>query len=228
MTHLYVVETVEGFVRQVAAHCLPNGFCFYVSGYVREGRDPKAVDARITEKYDIAKDRWERYRRKRRGEVNLRYLRHERRFLILSTGPVGDHPFFRTEAEVRDARIVPIKFHGYEMSYRGGRTWVRIGHGELKRIRAEALDLATKRSAPALATWFRAVPCEPYAGVRYQLFQLLDQVNLMRRAAGLPRVPPWAVRDRIGSGQIFERGRQVVGSCDRNSLAFEGSGWTGT
>ncbi len=31
MTCLCVVETVEGFVRQVAAHCLPNGFHFYVS-----------------------------------------------------------------------------------------------------------------------------------------------------------------------------------------------------
>src|SRR5262245_60401836 len=205
MTDLFVVRTVEGFVRQVSAHCLPNGFYFYVSGFVREGKDPQTVDASVIEKYDIAPNKWERYRRKRRGEVIVRYLRYERRFLILATDLVGDHPFVLTEAEVRDARKVPIKFHGYQMSYTGGRTWVRIGPDERRRIRAEVLDVATRRSVPALVSWFRAVPYEPYAAVRYQLFQVLEEVNLKRRAAGLPRVPPWAVRSRIGNGPVSER-----------------------
>ena len=205
MRSLCVVGTVEGFVRQVAAHCLPNGFHFYVSGFVREGRDPRAVDARVLEKYDIAPDKWERYRRKRRGEVNVRYLRHERRFLILATGPVSDHPFFLTEAEVRDATKVPIKFHGYEMSHRGGRTWVRVGHEALNRVQEDVLRVSTGHSVPALVARFQAVPYEPFAGVRYQLFRLLDEVNRRRNAAGLSPVPPSAIRARLESGPIFER-----------------------
>jgi hypothetical protein len=205
MTCRCVVGTVEGFVRQVSAHCLPNGFHFYVSGFVREGKDPQAVDAAIMEKYDIAPDKWERYRRRRRGEMNVRYLRHERRFLILATGPVGDHPFFVTEAEVRDAREVPIKFHGYQMSYRGGKTWVRVGHAALNRVQGDILGVSTSHSVPSLVARFQAVPYEPFAGVRYQLFRLLDEVNRRRKAAGLPCVPPSAVRDRLRSGPVFER-----------------------
>lgn len=205
MTCLWVVGTVEGFVRQVAAHCLPNGFRYYVQGFVREGKDPRAVDAAIIAKYDIAPNKWERYRRKRRGEVNVRYLRHERRFLILAAGPAGSHPFFVTEAEVRDATEVPIRFHAYEMSFRGGRTWVRVTREELKRVRGEVLDVSTRHTARALVARFQSLPYEPYAGVRYQLFQLLDEVNRRRRAAGLPCVPPSAVPFRLQSGPVFER-----------------------
>jgi hypothetical protein len=205
MTCLCVVGTVEGFVKQVAAHCLPHGFHFYVSGFVREGKDPRAIDAAIIEKYEIAPNKWERYRRKRRGEVNLRYMRHGRRFLILATGPAGGHPFFLTESEVRDATEVPIKFHGYELSYRGGRTWVRIGHEAWRCLRGDMLRVSTGGSVPALVARFQAVPYEPFAGVRYQLFRLLDEVNRRRRAAGLPCVPPSAVRYRLRSGPVFER-----------------------
>ena len=204
MTCFCVVGTVEEFVRQVAAHCLPHGFHFYVSGFVREGKDPRAIDAAILEKYEIAPNKWERYRRKRRGEVNVRYMRHGRRFLILATGPAGDHPFFLTEAEVRDATAVPIKFHGYEMSYREGRTRVRVGHEAWRYLRGDMLRIFG-HSVPALVARFQSVPYEPFAGVRYQMFRLLDEVNRRRKAAGLPCVPPSAVRYRLRSGPVFER-----------------------
>src|SRR5512135_2350638 len=83
----YETTSVGAFVQQVAVHCLPHGYRYYVSGLMPEGKDYRMIDARIMAKYAIAKNRWERYRRKRAGEVNLRYLRHERQFLLLATGP---------------------------------------------------------------------------------------------------------------------------------------------
>ena len=64
---------------------------------------------------------------KRAGEVNVRYLRYGRWFLLIATGPCGEHHFFEEEVDIRDVQAVPIRFHGYELSYRDGRVWVRIG-----------------------------------------------------------------------------------------------------
>ena len=175
-----------------------------MSGLVPEGKDPRAVDVKIMAKYDIPRNRWRRYRRKRAGEANLRYLRHGRRFLILATGPRGAHPFFEQEPEVRDVRTVPIRFHGYELSCRRGRVWVRIEREAYRELRRRVREEALETDVPGLASLFRSLPYEPYRPVRYQLLRLLDEVNRRRKAAGLPRVPEWAVPNRRESHHVFE------------------------
>jgi hypothetical protein len=207
MACLWEVTTVEGFVQQLAVACLPNGYRYYVSGIVREGKDPRSVDAKIVAKYDIASNKWERYRRKRAGTVNLRYVRFRRRFVILATGPWGEHPFFEGEAEIRDVESVPIRFSGYELGYRGGKVWVRIERDDLKRIRAYFLDVAVKRRMSELVGELRALPYEPYRGVRYQLLHLLQEVNQRRRSAGLPPLYPSVIRSRRTIYRPFEPAR---------------------
>jgi hypothetical protein len=204
MVDRYETTSVGGFVQQVALHCLPHGYRYYVSGLMPEGKDPRAIDARILAKYEIARNRWERYRRKRAGEVNLRYLRYERRFLLLATEPWGRHRFFESEAEIRDVHAVPIRFHGYELSYRGGRVWVRIGQEDLDGIRERLLRRATKARVSDLVSEFDSLPYEPYRSVRYQMFRLLDEVNRRRKAAGLGRVPASAIPARRTSYRVFE------------------------
>ena len=70
--------TVEGFVQQVAVGYLPNGFRYYVSGIIRDGKDPRVIDARIVEKYQLADDKFERYRRKKRSIVRCRRTFNDR------------------------------------------------------------------------------------------------------------------------------------------------------
>jgi hypothetical protein len=194
---LYQCEatSVEGFVQQLAARYVNNGYRYYASGYVREGKDPREVDAKVIAKYRIDISKWDRHRRKRSGSANVQYLRYRQAFVILASGPHGKHSFFDGENEILDAREIPIKFSGYAISYTEARVWVRIDRPVLKNFRAYLLDIATKRTASELVEEFRALPFEPYRPVRYQLFRLLEEVNLKRRGAGgLALVPDRAVR----------------------------------
>jgi hypothetical protein len=205
MDYRCVARCLDGFVQQLALYYLKNHYRYYVSGLIPEGKGPTEVDAKLLRTYRVAIDKWERHRRKRAGLANVQYLRHDRRFLILATGPVGTHPFFEQERAIRDAREVPIRVGDYELSYRGGRAWVRIERDRLKALRAYLLDIATRRSAQGLAEEFRSLPFEPYRPVRYRLFRLLEEVNALRkRAGGLAPVPESAVRFKRRIVRVFE------------------------
>ena len=63
----------------------------------------------------------------------MQYIPHERFFMLMATH--GDHRFFEGESSrIRDARRVPIKFAGYSMSFRGGRSSVRIDKYEYQSL----------------------------------------------------------------------------------------------
>ena len=201
-----VATSLEGFIQQVAVGYVKNHYRYYVMGYLRGGKDPGEIDRKLIEKYRINIDKWERHRRKRVGLANLQYIRHERTFLLMATGPEGTHPFFEREVSIRDAREVPIKYAGYEISYRGGRVWVRIERATYKRLRAYFADIATKRRASDLVRELRALPFEPYRPVRYQLFRILDEVNRLRKGAGgRAPVPQTAIRKKRRICRPFER-----------------------
>jgi hypothetical protein len=197
--------SVAGFIQQVAVGYVKNQYRFYVMGHLRAGKDPREIDRKLIEAYRIDIDKWERHRRKRAGQANVQYIRHDRTFLLLATGPHGAHRFFEREADIRDAREVPIKYAGYEISYRGGRVWVRIERGTYKKLVAYFTDIATKRRAEDLARELRALPFEPYRPVRYQLFRLLERVNALRgRAGGRAPVPETAIRKKRRICKPFE------------------------
>lgn len=181
----YRCETtsVEGFVQQVAVQYLRHGYWFYVAGSVPAGKDPRAVDRKLTARYCIVASSKERTRRKRAGLANLHYIRHDRFFLLLATH--GLHRFFDDEAgQIRDARRQPIKFAGYAISYRNGHACVRIEQREYQQLKAWFLDLACRRSVETLSAAFRAVALVPYAPVRLQLLSIWRAVARARKLAG--------------------------------------------
>jgi hypothetical protein len=189
--------SVEGFIQQLAVGYLKNHYRYYVMGFLRSAKDPREIDRKLIETYRIDIDKWERHRRKRASLANLQYLRHERTFLLLATGPERTHPFFEREVEIRDAREVPIKYAGYEISYRDGRVWVRIERAIYNRLKAYFAEIATKRRVVDLVKEFRELPFEPYRPVRYQLFRILDEVNRIRKRAGnRGMVPQTAIRQK--------------------------------
>src|SRR5262245_65761456 len=98
--------SLEAFIHRVAVDFVKNHYRYYAMGYVREGKDPGEVDARIVSKYRIDIDKWECHRRRRAGLANVQYVRHGRTFVILATEPYGSHDFFRNEAAIRDVRVV--------------------------------------------------------------------------------------------------------------------------
>jgi len=191
--------TLEGFVQQLAVAYVQHGHLFYVSGVVPEGKDPWAVDRKLIERYGLNISKWARARAKVGGRASVRYIRHGRFFVLVSTR--GTHEFFERERRILDVRRHPIRYAGYSISYRRGvdRRWhvsVRIAPDEYLRLKAYMVGLASHRSVENLAAEFERVRFERYAAVRRQLLNMLRAVNRVRKEAGFEPVPMSALRLR--------------------------------
>lgn len=195
-----VASSPEGLVQQVAVSYLRHGYWFYVTGRIKAGKDPAAIDRKLIEKYEIATSERERTSRKQRGLANMQYIRYRNWFLLLSTE--GHHRFKQEERkQLRDCRRVPIKFEGYSISYRrGGVTpkgggdpkWharVAIDPPTYKQLKEYFLDRSCHRSPENLAADFARVPYARYAPVRRQLLTILRAVNAARARMGYDSLP---------------------------------------
>lgn len=196
--------SLAGFIQQLGVCLVGRGYWFYVLGTVPAGKDPARVDAKLVTRYRADLSKWARLRRKRAGLCNVAYLRFGRTFVLVATHGLGE--FFEDEAEViRDARREPIKVGGYAVGFRGGHVSVRIDLARYRQVKAHLLDIACRRNVADLAGEFvRAVPFEPYAGVRSQAACLLRAVNRVRAAAGLEPVPRSCLRTRRRVVRPFE------------------------
>jgi hypothetical protein len=202
-----------GFVQQLVSCYLPHGYWFYVSGWVPFGKDPKAVDAKLIEKYGIDISRSSRARRKAAGLANVHYLRFQRQFVLLATH--GKHPFFvEEEKNIRDVRNAPIQFAGYSIGVKPGgylrktgtdaaptkdtknRVHVQIAQKTYRELKDFFLEAARRRAAAFLVAEFRRLPFEPYAPVRQQLLNILRLVNEIRHRAGRMRIDAKTLRYR--------------------------------
>lgn len=194
--------SLHGFIQQLAASYLRHGYFFYVTGTIRDGKDPRDIDRRIIDRYGLAISKFTRARRKKAGAASVQYLRHERFFVLLATH--GKHRFFEEEVGIKDARETPIRYEGYSVSVRAGRSCVRIDRGTYLNIKAYFEDVATKRSAEVLGRQLFSLPFSPYAPVRTQLFAILRAVNRARQVAGFEAVPKTVIRIRRVPVKTFE------------------------
>jgi hypothetical protein len=214
MQYRCITSSPEGLVQQVAVSYLRHGYWFYVTGRIKPGKDPEALDRKLLEKYQIAISERERARRKRQGFANMQYIRYRDWFLLLATE--GHHRFKQEERkQIRDCRRVPIKFEGYSISYRrsgvtpaggGPPKWhacVRIDPPTYKQLKEFFRDRACHRSVESLAADFGRVPYARYAPVRRQLLTILRGVNELRAAMGYDPVPVSALRLRRQIVQPF-------------------------
>ena len=200
--------SVEGFVQQFAVAYVTHGYYHYVVGRVPDPKDPRAVDEKIIEKYDLGISSRERSRRKKAGWASVQYLRYERFFIITATE--GRHRFKEEEGPaLRDIRRRPLQFFGYSIGYCGGHVSVRIARDEYKRRKAYFLELATRRRAEVLGEALNALPYERYARVQRQLLQILRAVNRKRALAGFEPIPQSALRLRRRIYRPFEVQQQA-------------------
>lgn len=206
MGYRYEASSLSGFIQQLAVSYLPHGYWFCVEGKVPPTKEPTPIDRKLMERYGVDLTRWGRARRKRAGLANVHYLRWRHFFLILATH--GKHRFFEEEREnLFDVRRTPIRVGGYAVSFRQGRSHVRISEGRFREIKSYFLEVATHRKAGVLAAELAALPFEPYAPVRRQLFIILRSVNRARRMAGFQPVPWTALRLRRRIVRPFESER---------------------
>ena len=147
--------TAVGFVQQLATGYLMHGYHHYVVGELPEGKDPKAVDRRMVERYELDTSRATRARRKLAGLSNCQYIRFRRFFILCATDPVGGHEFFnahpprhaadgRSIPQVRHIKESPISFGGYSIGFHRGvdRKWhisIRIHPERYRDLKADLL-----------------------------------------------------------------------------------------
>jgi hypothetical protein len=201
MGYLCEATSVSGFIQQLAVSYVGRGYIFYALGQVPEGKDPRLVDRKLTEKYGVERSKASRARRKSLGFANVQYLRFRETFVLLATP--GKHEFFLEERQVRDAREVPIKFYGYAVSYRNGHVHVRIEQTQFLELKSYLASIAVNRKREALEQALAALPFEPYAPVRSQLCSILRAVNERRKCAGLEPLPASCLRTRRRIVQPF-------------------------
>ena len=221
MNYRCEATSLVGFVQQLASNILPHGYWFYVTGQVPDGKDPRAVDAKLIAKYGVDLSRQQRARRKLAGAANLHYLRYGRRWVLLATK--GEHRFFAEEGEnIRDARKVPIVIEGYSLSVKQGnflkkgegdelpivdgrfRVRVQIARERYKGLRDDFLTRACHRSAATLSRELYLVRFEPYAPIRRQLLNILRLVNEKRQEAGYAKLPTTVLRYKRQIVKPFE------------------------
>lgn len=200
--------SVEGFIQQLAVSYIANGYRFYVPGVIPDGKDPRAVDAKLIERYGIDCSKFVRCRRKKTGWASVQYLRWERIFLLVATP--GQHRIFTEEAAViRDFAHMPFRFLGYSIG-----SWiqkdvvhpsVRIAREAFTELKACMLPTALTDSVETIERRFQELPFVPYAPVRRQLFGLLGSINKLRKEGGVERVPWLAVRGRRKPVRPFTR-----------------------
>jgi len=201
MGYRCVATSVAGFVQQLAVCYVGRGYYFYVRGGIPAHKDPTAIDRKLVERYGIAVSKWNRCRRRKRGQASLQYLRHGDFFVLLATH--GKHPFFALEGRlVRDIRRQPLRFMGYAIGCRPGRGGgplhpsVRIERAEFAALKTRLGRIAVHRSVEDLGRILGSLPYEPYAPVRDQLRILVRSINRRRKAAGLEPVPSGTLRHR--------------------------------
>ena len=124
--------------------------------------------------------------------ANLQYIRHRDFFVILASE--GEHIFKQREvSRLQDVRRKGIEHGGYLISFRNGHVQVRIDDETYRQLKAHHVGLALHRTKESLITEFYAAPFEPYSPIKRQIFNILREVNRVRKVAGFEQIPSSAI-----------------------------------
>ena len=225
----HVATSPQGYVQQIACGWVRNGYCYYVQGVVPHGKSPALLDKKFAERYPIGMKASRRYSRKKRGVLNVAYLRYQRQWILLATP--GRHESTKEgwidwleaeRANIRNCmRGQPINVFGYSISLVRGdylrkltsgapperdgkrRVRVQISRRGMTRLREHLLGNALSRSEAWFAYQFWTLPYEPYAPVRKQLLSVLRQVNRERERSGLPKISSDVIRYHRQPGRVY-------------------------
>ena len=216
-TYKWNATTLEGFIQQLAVAYVARKYFFYVTGQVPKRLNAAEHDQRMLAKFDVARSKWSRYRRRKQCGpdgfplANVQYLRYCNFWVLLATA--GHHRFFDEHCRVDgrgggrlyfDVRERPISFGGYSIGWRG-RVTVRISPQTYRELRTYFVERAMLgRSTESLERDFATFPLEAYAGVVRQVQAIHRAVNRVRRTAGLPLVPQASLRVKRRVVRPFE------------------------
>ncbi len=228
MKYRYEASSAEAVVQLIAASYLRHGYYWYITGQIPDRKSPAAVDQKLIDKYGIDVTEWQRARRRQQGLANAQYLRFGHWFIFLLTD--GNHALRAPASKggegekIQDFRRIPLRFHGYSISYRqsgvartgGGATkWhahVRIDGDTYAALKAHFNQLAVHRNAEQLALEFASIPFGRYAPVRRQLLNLLRSTNKRRESHAYELLPFSVLNMRRVPQKAYRETEQVPSS----------------
>ena len=188
-----VAASPEAFVRQIVASYLPNGYHYYVAGHVpdRDMNRPERVDQVLSAKYGTCVSKSVRSNLRRGGVASIRYLRHDRFWLLIGTD--GKRGLGQHHAYVHHFGRRPLTFHGYAVRLIDNKPMVYVDRFEFRHIKQTLMSLCCSgryRDQRYMAATIRNLfPFEPYAGVLEQFIRLIRQINQRRSSQKFQRVP---------------------------------------
>lgn len=225
----HLVTSAEGMLA-ILVNLIGKGYRYYFVGTLKGDKEPHLVDQRMLGDYDADLPKWTRERRRRKGQANFRYLRLENWFIVLATEGKATCFWEEDRHRIRDVRNVPIRLHGYSISYRRGgwkdrRLWqhplrrerdmnwhvrVQLDAETYSGLKAYFLNIATHRQGDFIGQEFWQLPLQPYRPVREQLLAILRAVNRARQMAGFQRVPVSVIRYKRDVVKAFEGARTFI------------------
>lgn len=193
MKHRCVAASPGAFVRQIVASYLPHGYHYYVAGHVpdRDVNQPERVDRVLAAKYGVCVSKSVRSGLRRGGNASIRYLRHERFWLLISTD--GKRGLGQHHTYVHHFGRRPLTFHGYAIRLIDSKPMVYVDRVEYRHIKQTLMSICSRdryRDQRYMAATIRNLFLfEPYMGVLEQFVRLMRQINKKRSGCGFQKIP---------------------------------------
>ncbi len=180
MNASYLVKDIHGLVQLISSNYFTQGYYFYTTGRIPEGKDPELIDVKLILKYQTHTARSKNHRRRKAGLACVKYLRCGRIFVLLATH--GKSPVFQQE-NLRDARSSPLVLWGYSIGVNPEtlKVTTKVHRDTMRRLEKRILERAMW-SEKSWKAFFWRFPFRPYAGVRTSVFTLLRNLNQARKA----------------------------------------------
>ncbi len=221
--------SLEGFIQQLAIGYVIRGYYYYVCGAVPERISPHHNDQNILKKFDVARSKFSKYRRrKQRGPegrplANCQYIRFRDYWVLLCedgsfvddkdvTDFFAEHTKQDSDGNLvkkySDVRRVAIKYGGYSIGYSNERLSVRMEGKAFRELKRYYLGMA--RAPIKTLMWeFGHFPYVSYGGILKQTFAILKAVNVIRAAATLKPIPTSCVQVRRRPVKPFEQPKEL-------------------
>jgi len=209
----YQVEArdIGSFLGQVVRY-VSSGHYFYIRCVIPEQKDPRAVDEKLVNLYDIARKNWQRKRRYLRDRAGIHYLRYGRLFVVMLSK--GRHDAFYRDhgSQVSDIRRTALKALGYSVRYtysqtdRRQKVFVRLDRKTYRELRCHMLSLCTWecfRDRKRMEREFKRLDFEFYSPVYQQVYSVLKTVNCARRRRGFEPIGYQCIPHWIRVSKVF-------------------------
>ena len=208
----YEVKDIDGFLSQLVRYVANGGHYFYIRVRVPDGKDPDAIAAKLLDRYDIRKSRWQRKRRHLKENASIHLLQYRELIVIIVTK--GKHEKFYADhhSQVQDIRRSALKVFGYSVRYsfseieKRQKVFIRLDDKTRRKLEAHMLAIATwdaYRDTAALEREFNRLPYQPYEPVFAQLLAIAKKVNKARRRRGFEEIGYRCLRFKRRLGTVF-------------------------